>query len=70
MTSKKTQNEILQKFNIKVIADPAFKRNMAERAILEVKLRLAIQLDLQSKGFFQTIKERETSRKNKINIIF
>jgi hypothetical protein len=47
LRSKKTQNIIAEKFKIKVHAEPFYKRNMAERAIREIKLRMAILLDLE-----------------------
>ena len=47
LRSKKTQSIIADKYNITVHAESFFKRNMAERAIKEVKLRMAIQLDLE-----------------------
>ena len=46
---KKVQEEIRKRFNIKIHAEPYWKRSFAERAILEVKLRMSIHLDLQGK---------------------
>ncbi len=43
----KAQNIIADKFNIKVHAEAFYKRNMAERTICEIKLRMAILLDLE-----------------------
>lgn len=48
MASVKTQKEIFQKCNqLKVYANASFKRNMAERAVKELKIRLSIKLDLE-----------------------
>ena len=47
LRSKKAQQIIYDKFKIKCHADPFFKRNMVERAIKEVKLRMAILLDIE-----------------------
>lgn len=49
LNSKKTQKEIYDKFRLKIYATPFFKRNHAERAIKEIKLRLAIAMDLKGK---------------------
>lgn len=49
LRSRKTQKIIADNFNIKIHAEPFFKRNMAERAIREIKLRMAIYLDLEQK---------------------
>jgi hypothetical protein len=49
LRSKKAQNIIADKFNIKVHAEAFYKRNMAERAIREIKLRMAVLLDLEKK---------------------
>jgi hypothetical protein len=51
LRSKKVQHEILKKCNIKIHAEPYYKRNMAERAIKEVKLRIALLLDIEKKPF-------------------
>lgn len=53
LRSKKAQTIIFDKFNIKVHAEPFYKRNMAERAIREIKLRMAILLDLEQEPFTQ-----------------
>jgi hypothetical protein len=53
LRSKKAQNMIADKFNIKVHAEAFYKRNMAERAIREIKLRMAILLDLEKKPLTQ-----------------
>lgn len=45
LRSKKNQKQIYNEFKIKIHAEPFFKRNMAERAIKEIKLRMAILLD-------------------------
>lgn len=47
LRSKKIQKEIFDKYKIKVHAEPHYKRNMAERAIREVKLRMALLLDIK-----------------------
>jgi hypothetical protein len=47
LRSTKTQKIIAEKYNITVHAEAFYKRNMAERAIKEIKLRMAIQLDLE-----------------------
>jgi hypothetical protein len=47
LRSIKSQKTIFDKFQIKVHAEPFFKRNMAERAIKEIKLRIAILLDIE-----------------------
>jgi hypothetical protein len=51
LTSLKTQKEIFQKYQLKVYANASFKRNMAERAVKEVKIRLSIKLDLEGTHF-------------------
>ena len=53
LRSKKAQNIIADKFNIKVHAEAFYKRNMAERAIREIKLRMAVLLDLEKKPLTQ-----------------
>jgi hypothetical protein len=47
LRSKKSRSIIADKYNITVHAEAFYKRNMAERAIKEIKLRMAIQLDLE-----------------------
>jgi hypothetical protein len=47
LRSKKIQNEIFQKHKLKIHAEPYYKRNMAERAIKEIKLRMSLLLDLE-----------------------
>jgi hypothetical protein len=49
LRSKTVQEEIKKLFDIKVYADPYWKRSFAERAILEVKLRMAVHLDFEGK---------------------
>lgn len=49
LRSKNVQKEIYHRFKIKIHAEPYFKRNMAERGIREIKLRLALLLSLESK---------------------
>jgi hypothetical protein len=43
------QRDILEKLNIKIHAEPFWKRAMAERAIREIKLRMAVCLDLKGR---------------------
>lgn len=43
------QRDILEKLNIKIHAEPFWKRAMAERAIREIKLRMAVYLDLKGR---------------------
>lgn len=53
LASVKTQKEIFQKCNqLKVYANASFKRNMAERAVKELKIRLSIKLDLEGTALF------------------
>ena len=47
---KQVQAQIRKRFNIKIHAEPYWKRSFAERAILEVKLRMAIHLDMEGKN--------------------
>ncbi len=47
LRSTKTQKIIAENYNITVHAEAFYKCNMAERAIKEIKLRMAIQLDLE-----------------------
>lgn len=49
LASKEAQNKIANKYNIKVRAEPHYKRNMAERCIRELKLRTALLLELEGK---------------------
>lgn len=49
LKSKKTQQEIFEKCQIKVHAEPFYKRNLVERFIREVKLRTAILCELKGK---------------------
>jgi hypothetical protein len=51
LRSKNVQNELFKKLNLKVHAEPYYKRNMAERAIKEIKLRIALLLDIEKKPF-------------------
>ena len=48
LRSKNAQREIRQQCGLKIHAEPHYKRNMAERAVKEVKLRLAIVMDLDN----------------------
>ena len=47
LKSKKVQEEIRRRFDIKIHAEPYWKRSMAERAIYELKLRMSIHLDFE-----------------------
>jgi len=47
LRSQKVQNIIWQKHGLKIHAEPTYKRNQAERSIREIKLRMAILLDLK-----------------------
>ena len=47
LRSQKTQKEIYTQYQIKIHAEPFYKRNMAERAIKEIKLRTAIFCELE-----------------------
>lgn len=47
LKSKKAQQEIYAKFQIKVHAQPYFKRNTVERFVKEIKLRSAILCELK-----------------------
>jgi hypothetical protein len=47
LRSASVQRNILNTVGIKVHAEPFWKRSMAERAIAEVKLRMAIHLDFK-----------------------
>lgn len=49
LRSKQAQSTVYKLHGIKIHAEPFFKRNMAERAIKEIKLRTAILLDLKGK---------------------
>lgn len=49
MKSKKAQQEIYEKFQIRVHAEPFYKRVYAERYIKEIKLRSAILCELKGK---------------------
>jgi hypothetical protein len=49
LRSKNVQNEMLKKHQLKIHAEPFFKRNMAERAIREIKLRMLLLLDMEKK---------------------
>jgi len=48
LASKKVQDTMFQQYELKIRADPGFKRTGAERAIREFKTRLRIALTLQS----------------------
>jgi hypothetical protein len=49
LRSAAAQRDILNKLQIKVHAEPYWKRSLAERAIAEIKLRMAIHLDYNGK---------------------
>ena len=65
LRSKKTQSIIADKYKITVHAESFYKRNMAERAIKEIKLRMAIQLDLEE----QPLTKWRNYLDNVVNII-
>jgi hypothetical protein len=65
LRSKKAQNIISDKFNIKIHAEAFYKRNMAERAIREIKLRMAIYLDIEQ----QPLTKWRNNLENVVNII-
>ena len=56
LRSKSVQRDILKQLKITVHAEPLWKRAMAERAIREIKLRMAVHLDFEGNtltfGFF------------------
>jgi len=56
--SKTTQAELRNRFNLTVYAQAQFKRPLAERAVKEIKIRLAIALDLAGKR-----------RKNRLRVV-
>jgi hypothetical protein len=47
LRSKNIQNELFKKYKLKIHAEPFYKRNMAERAIKEIKIRTALLLNLE-----------------------
>jgi hypothetical protein len=47
LRSKNIQNEIFKKYKLKIHAEPYYKRNMAERSVKEIKLRMALLLNLE-----------------------
>jgi predicted acetyltransferase len=49
LRSAAAQRDIQNKLQIKVHAEPYWKRSLAERAIGEIKLRMAIHLDYNGK---------------------
>ena len=49
LRSSAAQRDIKNKLGITVHADPYWKRSFAERAIYEIKLRMAIHLDFKGK---------------------
>lgn len=53
LRSKNVQTFILTNYGVKIHAEAFFKRNMAERAVKEIKLRMALLLD--SKGKYNYI---------------
>ena len=55
LRSAKVKKQIYTTLNIKIHAQPFYKRNMAERAIKEIKLRMAMHLDFQGKKLFSTM---------------
>ncbi len=57
LRSKKVQKIILEKYNLKIHAEANYKRNQAERAIREIKLRMALFLNLKGNIKFFKLKE-------------
>lgn len=51
LRGKTVQQDIYDKFKIKIHAQPSFKRNMAERAVKEIKLRITLKLNLVKETF-------------------
>ncbi len=49
LRSKNVQNIIYDKYGLKIHAEAHYKRNQAERAIREIKLRMALLLDFKGK---------------------
>ena len=49
LRSPTAQRDILNKLKIKIHAEPFWKRSMAERAIGEIKIRMAIHLNFKGK---------------------
>ena len=49
LRSPTVQRDILNKLKIKIHAEPFWKRSMAERAIGEIKIRMAIHLGFKGK---------------------
>lgn len=47
LRGKRVQNILKEKYDLKIHAEPYFKRSMAERAIKEVKLRMALLLEME-----------------------
>lgn len=47
LASRHVQKQIQQRFNLKVYAQPYYKRNLAERFVKEFKLRIAVLLELE-----------------------
>jgi len=55
LRSRTVQDQIQKKYGITVLAEPHFKRNMAERGVREIKTRMAIILQ-QKSNFFCLLK--------------
>lgn len=49
LRSQTVQRDIKNKLKVKIHAEPLWKRSMAERAIREIKLRMAVRLDFEGK---------------------
>jgi len=58
LQSKKAQSTILKTTGITVYADPAFKRNLAERGVREFKTRLKVYLDTMGRTNFSHLKKK------------
>lgn len=52
LRSKSVQNIISTNYGVKIHAEAYYKRNMAERAVKEIKLRMALLLDSKGKYYF------------------
>lgn len=67
LRSQKIKNLIKQQHGLRIHAEPYFKRNIAERAVKEIKLRTVILLDLKGKKLSSTL--LQTVRHN-VNTMF
>jgi hypothetical protein len=51
LRSKQVQTFLWKKYGLKIHSEAFYKRNMAERCVKEIKLRMAILLNLAGKKF-------------------